>query len=591
MLSHSVDMAHTFVFVMCIATVSSSTSPYQILDLSQGNCNMFYEPSLGVPIRNHIYGTVHVTDEYEIEMDLELNGCTWSDTTQFMEYTNVIQIGTGEKDRLPHLNIKHCQEWQPRWSSNSQQNNPGWIGLTEPSIAFPSSTYHIYMAFTPTQVTLAINGITTTWAGDYNRSNYFETEWPIYFGHPSYYDAVNGNVSHVCFHSTSPYTSSTSNHPTETPSHHPTLSPSNEPTFTPSDHPTLPPSALPTETPSNHPTLSPSNDPTLSPSNHPTKSPSKNPTLSPFIAINQESNNPTLSPSNRPTLSPSNDPTLIPSGLSISMDLSETPPADSTASGSSAASPNSYTPLVISLTSALALVLCSAGLVYWIYRKKSRNNANDAMIHIKVQQAHVVRTNDDGLMTIKAWLRSQGSLSIYYDMFIQHGYERMPMIKSIANKSQLREIGVSSQEHQSQIMNAIKRLVWLESIGLAQYDEMFRSNGYESLDLMMVMENKQDLEDIGIVLKGHQKKILFELSKLKSDDQAYAPGKFTLTDTPELSPSKRTLTVTVELGEVEPHDHEEIRHNEFEGVAWQETGKEKTHTDDIPMQPDEFVVN
>eukprot|EP01084_Bolivina_argentea_P067278 122546_1 len=57
--------------------------------------------------------------------------------------------------------------------------------------------------------------------------------------------------------------------------------------------------------------------------------------------------------------------------------------------------------------------------------------------------------------------------------------------------------------------------VWLSEVGFPEYYDAFVSNGYDAMDVIMAIENKNDLNEIGIVLKGHQTKLLFEIRKLQ----------------------------------------------------------------------------
>ena len=57
---------------------------------------------------------------------------------------------------------------------------------------------------------------------------------------------------------------------------------------------------------------------------------------------------------------------------------------------------------------------------------------------------------------------------------------------------------------------------WLSNIvELPDYYDLFIQNGYETLELVKEIEDKQKLRDIGIVYKGHQYVILAEIWKLK----------------------------------------------------------------------------
>ena len=57
---------------------------------------------------------------------------------------------------------------------------------------------------------------------------------------------------------------------------------------------------------------------------------------------------------------------------------------------------------------------------------------------------------------------------------------------------------------------------WLvNNVRLPQYYDNFVKNGYVSMDFITVIKNQEDLEEIGIVLKAHQLKILTEIERVK----------------------------------------------------------------------------
>ena len=58
----------------------------------------------------------------------------------------------------------------------------------------------------------------------------------------------------------------------------------------------------------------------------------------------------------------------------------------------------------------------------------------------------------------------------------------------------------------------------LNVVGLPEYYDAFIQNGYETLELVKEIENKHELNEIGIVYKGHQYTILAEIWKLKDQN-------------------------------------------------------------------------
>lgn len=63
--------------------------------------------------------------------------------------------------------------------------------------------------------------------------------------------------------------------------------------------------------------------------------------------------------------------------------------------------------------------------------------------------------------------------------------------------------------------DAIDVKLWLENdVELPQYYDNFINYGYESLRFIKEISTKEQLEDIGVVIKGHQTKLMAEIAKL-----------------------------------------------------------------------------
>merc|ERR1712129_376270 len=67
---------------------------------------------------------------------------------------------------------------------------------------------------------------------------------------------------------------------------------------------------------------------------------------------------------------------------------------------------------------------------------------------------------------------------------------------------------------------------WLTEIGLQKYHPMFVRNGYDSLKALAYIESVDELKDMGIVAKGHQKLLFGEIRKLnaKENDSSHSDG-------------------------------------------------------------------
>jgi len=57
---------------------------------------------------------------------------------------------------------------------------------------------------------------------------------------------------------------------------------------------------------------------------------------------------------------------------------------------------------------------------------------------------------------------------------------------------------------------------WLNSLGLEEYMEVFVRNGYDTMDLIGLLEEK-DLDHMAITLPGHRKKLLHAASLAKPE--------------------------------------------------------------------------
>merc|ERR1711933_538432 len=68
---------------------------------------------------------------------------------------------------------------------------------------------------------------------------------------------------------------------------------------------------------------------------------------------------------------------------------------------------------------------------------------------------------------------------------------------------------------------------WLLIFGMDQYFDDFVKNGYDSLDIIKEITDKSELEDIGIVSNDHQTKIMTQIAFLGDKDLEEMGGDFT----------------------------------------------------------------
>ncbi|XP_030069008.1 caskin-1 [Microcaecilia unicolor] len=126
-------------------------------------------------------------------------------------------------------------------------------------------------------------------------------------------------------------------------------------------------------------------------------------------------------------------------------------------------------------------------------------------------------------------------LQLYAPNFISSGYD-IPTISRMTPED-LTAIGVTKPGHRKKIASEINNLniaewlpdykpanlaVWLSMIGLGQYYKVLVENGYENIDFITDI-TWEDLQEIGIIKLGHQKKLMLAVKKL-AEIQKYESG-------------------------------------------------------------------
>ena len=66
--------------------------------------------------------------------------------------------------------------------------------------------------------------------------------------------------------------------------------------------------------------------------------------------------------------------------------------------------------------------------------------------------------DDDNKIVIELWLKDTVGLPQYLNALVSHGFESMDLIKAIANKNQLSDIGIVNEAHQNILMCEIEKL-------------------------------------------------------------------------------------------------------------------------------------
>eukprot|EP01083_Nonionella_stella_P318526 1164812_1 len=270
--------------------------------------------------------------------------------------------------------------------------------------------------------------------------------------------------------------SSPTTNPSTAPTGIPSVSPSS-PSVVPSVFPSIPsiaPSKLPTSGPSKSPTSGPSDIPTSGPSKSPTSGPSNVPTSGPS---NVPSIHPTAGPSQWSSSNPSQNPSVQPSGSPIETTVALLFNETHAKNIPSVKDTQIQTTYIVSIA-AVAVFLCIV-LCVLVYKKQKSANVNETlaakestgqilMTSLDTQLQSSIAPNvdrpdgDDGDETekdvIKTWLIDIVKLPQYYSLFVDNGYNTLRIVAAMTDKSELREIGITLQGHQTRIIREINRL-------------------------------------------------------------------------------------------------------------------------------------
>ena len=94
----------------------------------------------------------------------------------------------------------------------------------------------------------------------------------------------------------------------------------------------------------------------------------------------------------------------------------------------------------------------------------------------------------------------------------------MVLLNQMADSEQQPLVDSELKQDEEVIINDEVKQWLVEKVELAQYYDAFFNNGYTSLHIIKSISNKQDLIEIGITLKGHQTKIMSEIKKLNEQN-------------------------------------------------------------------------
>ena len=87
-------------------------------------------------------------------------------------------------------------------------------------------------------------------------------------------------------------------------------------------------------------------------------------------------------------------------------------------------------------------------------------------------------------------------------------------------------------------------VVWLRSLGLGQYEAVFRENEIDEAVLPNL--TAEDLKELGVAALGHRRKLLDAIAALRGDANATpatAPGPATVDASPRDTAERRQVTV------------------------------------------------
>ncbi|XP_045567275.1 caskin-1 isoform X1 [Salmo salar] len=134
-------------------------------------------------------------------------------------------------------------------------------------------------------------------------------------------------------------------------------------------------------------------------------------------------------------------------------------------------------------------------------------------------------SHDTSSEAVVQWL-SDFQLQVYAPNFISAGYDIVTI--SRMTPEDLTAIGVTKPGHRKKMTSEINKISvtewlpdqkpaslteWLSAIGLSQYQQVLVQNGYENIDFITDI-TWEDLQEIGIIKLGHQKKLMLAVKRL-----------------------------------------------------------------------------
>eukprot|EP01083_Nonionella_stella_P142195 439481_1 len=268
--------------------------------------------------------------------------------------------------------------------------------------------------------------------------------------------------------------------------------PTNMPSATPSDTPSNVPSSIPSATPTSTPTSAPT-QPAIAPaSKHPSANPSTNPSVNPGA-------NRSINPSAIPSVVPSARISTTTSDDAVVTNLEVQQKDDEFDD----INPMDDTNIIWDISIAIGACICCIIVVCLLCCR----NGHTSKPSYKINKA----PHGTGPHHVRSISNDIEREMVGKDMNI--------MPSNVTQIDTCRETsGRPKIMNKRQKKSQLEVQEWFNDVvQLPVYYDIFMQNGYEALHIISAIESVDDLNDIGITFKNHQRKIFKEIQKLKYD--------------------------------------------------------------------------
>eukprot|EP01083_Nonionella_stella_P168050 566248_1 len=357
---------------------------------------------------------------------------------------------------------------------------------------------------------------------------------------------------------TKSYTINCIRYPTENPTSQPTATPTTNPSSSPTPIPSTDPSMFPTNIPSIAPTNIPTHAPTINPTSSPTPIPTSGPTIDPssFPTISP-TYGPTTEPTYIPTSKPINSPaptkpiTAFPTSVLLTTDLLTTLEestiitlytisieinCDDNESNECDVNTkqleqrilialngdvelmhteivNGEVVIQLSVTTEMDNVL-QTNVMRDHIEAEIQDDTNFGDVEVEVQRPNKQKTGSKSILDYLISLYLLVPITVVFVCVICGLFVLKKRHMKKTEQKILADAKTTDAKTQHIVHNDPVRNWIVNELGLGQYVELFITNGYEEMDVVMIMK-EQDLQEIGIENQGHRAKIMAEIEKLK----------------------------------------------------------------------------